>query len=82
MASASGKGRIAGMTDTTNAAPQLLARLERIPTAWWHVRARMILGVATFFDAFNLLAISFALPAFVFATETRGQGQILEELSS
>jgi putative MFS transporter len=53
------------MTETTTAAPALLARLERIPTAWWHVRARMILGVATFFDAFDLLAISFALPALV-----------------
>ena len=43
----------------------ILARLERIPVTWWHVRARMILGIGTFFDAFDLLAITFALPAFV-----------------
>ncbi len=43
-------------------AGELLARLERIPQAGWHVRARMVVGVATFFDAFDLLAIASALP--------------------
>ncbi len=42
----------------------VLARLARIPVSPWHVRARLILGIATFFDGFDLLAISFALPAF------------------
>ncbi|XUW93764.1 MFS transporter (plasmid) [Burkholderia sp. M6-3] len=41
----------------------LLARLERIPTSMWHVRTRMIVGVATFFDAFDILALAFVLPA-------------------
>lgn len=49
----------------TMAGDAILARLERIPISWWHVRARMILGFATFFDAFDLLALSFALPALV-----------------
>ena len=43
----------------------ILARLERIPVARWHLKARAILGVGLLFDAFDLLAISFALPAFV-----------------
>jgi putative MFS transporter len=42
----------------------ILARLARIPAAPWHVRTRLILGIATFFDGFDLLTISFALPAF------------------
>lgn len=42
----------------------MLARLARIPSSPWHVRTRLILGIATFFDAFDLLTISFALPAF------------------
>jgi putative MFS transporter len=33
-----------------------------VPTGIWHVRARLILGTGTFFDGFDLLAMSFALP--------------------
>ena len=43
----------------------ILARLERIPVARWHLKVRTILGIGLLFDAFDLLAISFALPAFV-----------------
>jgi putative MFS transporter len=43
-------------------ASDLVARLERIPVNRWHLRARMYVGVATFFDAFDLLAIASALP--------------------
>ena len=39
------------------------ARLDRLPVGRWHTRARLILGASTFFDAFDVLAISFALPA-------------------
>ena len=49
----------------TVAGDSVLARLERIPVSWWHLRARIILGFATFFDAYDLLALTFALPAFV-----------------
>ena len=45
--------------------PGILARLERIPVGRWHLKVRVVLAVALFFDAFDLLAISFALPAFV-----------------
>lgn len=40
----------------------IIARLERLPITSWHVRARMIVGAATFFDAFDVLAISVVLP--------------------
>jgi MFS transporter, putative metabolite:H+ symporter len=43
----------------------ILARLERLPVSWWHIRTRLILGTATFFDAFDLLAIAYALPILV-----------------
>jgi MFS transporter, putative metabolite:H+ symporter len=41
----------------------LAARLERLPFSSFHIKIRLILGIATFFDAADLLAISFALPA-------------------
>ncbi|HEY3146154.1 MAG TPA: MFS transporter [Dongiaceae bacterium] len=40
----------------------VVARIERLPTSWWHVRTRIIVGVATFFDAFDALAIATVLP--------------------
>ena len=43
----------------------VVARIERVPTSWWHVRTRIIVGVATFFDAFDALAIATVLPVLV-----------------
>ena len=43
-------------------AAALIARLEVIPNSRWYVRARVIMGSATFFDAFNALSIAFVLP--------------------
>src|SRR5262252_5097816 len=40
----------------------IVARIERLPTSWWQVQARIIVGVATFFDAFDALAIASVLP--------------------
>ena len=45
-----------------DAVAALTARLEQVPTSRWHVRARVIMGSATFFDAFNALSIAFVLP--------------------
>jgi putative MFS transporter len=39
--------------------------MERLPTSWWHVRTRIIVGTATFFDAFDALAIAYVLPVLV-----------------
>jgi hypothetical protein len=37
----------------------LIARLERVPFTRWHLRARIIVGSATFFDAFDALSLAF-----------------------
>jgi putative MFS transporter len=50
---------------TTIAAQSIAARLDRLPASSWHIRVRLILGIVTFFDAMDLLAISFAVPAIV-----------------
>jgi putative MFS transporter len=44
------------------ATADLVARLERVPVTAWHIRARLIIGSATFFDAFDALSIAFVAP--------------------
>jgi putative MFS transporter len=46
-------------------AAALIARLERIPFSRWHLRVRVIVGSATFFDAFDALSLAFVLPVLV-----------------
>lgn len=48
-----------------DAAASLLARLERVPFSRWHVRPRLVVGSATFFDAFDALSLAFVLPVLV-----------------
>src|SRR5215472_712616 len=43
----------------------LLARLESIPFSRWHAKTRVVVGSATFFDAFNALSLAFALPVLI-----------------
>ena len=43
----------------------LVARLEAAPFSAWHLRARVIVGSATFFDAFDALSLAFVLPVLV-----------------
>ena len=52
------------MIDTSSASA-LIARLERVPFSRWHLRARVIMGSATFFDAFDALSLAFVLPVLV-----------------
>jgi MFS transporter, putative metabolite:H+ symporter len=40
----------------------VVARIERMPISAWHLKARFIVGVATFFDGFDALAIAYVLP--------------------
>lgn len=44
---------------------ELLHRVEVMPTTRFLVKARIIVGVATFFDAFDVLAIAYVLPVLV-----------------
>ena len=52
------------MTDISapSAVDRIVARIERLPTSWWQIKARIIVGTATFFDAFDALAIASVLP--------------------
>ncbi len=43
----------------------LLARMEQVPFSRWHRKARLVMGSATFFDAFNALSLAFALPTLI-----------------
>lgn len=56
------------------AAPSsVIARLERLPFSSWHIRARIVIGVATFFDGFGTQAITFVLPVLVIAWKLNPQ---------
>src|SRR5579863_2334504 len=46
-------------------ASEMAARIERLPLSSWQIRARVIVGAATFFDAFDALAIAYVLPVVV-----------------
>src|SRR6266850_6075925 len=46
-------------------AGEVAARIERLPLSSWQIRTRIIVGTATFFDAFDALAITYVLPAVV-----------------
>ncbi len=48
-----------------SSAEEIAARVDRLPVSRWHVKARIIIGVATFFDAFDALAIASVLPVLV-----------------
>jgi putative MFS transporter len=52
------------LAERTHAAA-LLARMESVPFTWWHAKARVVMGSATFFDAFNALSLAFALPILI-----------------
>jgi putative MFS transporter len=51
-------------TDDRRAA-SLLARIERTQVSPWHIRALVVMGSATFFDAFDVLAIAYVLPSLI-----------------
>lgn len=51
------------IADTEGAA--LIRRIESVPFSRWHTKARVIVGSATFFDAFDALSIAFVLPVLI-----------------
>ena len=53
------------LTPTSVDAASLIARIENVPFSGWHAKARVIMGSATFFDAFNSLSLAFALPILI-----------------
>jgi putative MFS transporter len=44
---------------------QLIARIERLPVTRRLMLLRVVVGIATFFDAYTVLAIAFAMPQLV-----------------
>ena len=51
------------MSDQFVSAERMIAaRLERLPISGWHIRVSTLLGIAIFFDAFDLLALAYVLP--------------------
>lgn len=55
-----GSGGAAASGDLNSA--ELLARMESVPFTRWHLKPRIIMGCATFFDAFTALSIASAVP--------------------
>jgi len=53
----------ASVSASTNA--ELVARIERLPVTRRLLLLRIIVGIATFFDAYTVLAIAFAMPQLV-----------------
>jgi len=43
----------------------VVARLERLPYCSWHLKMRLIICTAWFFDAFDSIAIAYVLPAII-----------------
>jgi putative MFS transporter len=43
----------------------LIGRIENVPFSRWHAKARIVVGSATFFDAFDALSLAFALPVLI-----------------
>src|SRR5713101_1403160 len=58
-------GRPQGTAAGIASPEDILARIERLPLSSWQIRTRIIVGTATFFDAFDALAITYVLPAVV-----------------
>src|SRR5215472_9967054 len=43
----------------------VVARLERLPYSSWHLKMRLIISTAWFFDAFDSIAIAYVLPPLI-----------------
>src|SRR5215470_16740585 len=55
----------AGMSVEPATPAGLIARIESVPFSRWHIGPRIIMGSATFFDAFTALSLASAMPILV-----------------
>ncbi|MBI0579939.1 MFS transporter [Neobacillus cucumis] len=46
-------------------ASDLIGRIESVPFSRWHIKPRVIMGSATFFDAYDALSLAFVLPVLI-----------------
>lgn len=51
--------------DAPGSVSNVVARIERIPFCSWHIKVRLTVGIATFFEGFNMLSIAYVLPVLV-----------------
>src|ERR1700674_2538069 len=51
--------------DVDVVAADLIGRMESVPFSRWHTKARIVMGSATFLDAFDALSLAFALPVLI-----------------
>ena len=66
MSAGGGAAQTAGaVADDAVRAAELIARIESVPFSRWHIRPRVIMGSATFFDAFTALSLASATPVLV-----------------
>lgn len=49
-------------TQSATSRADIAARFERLPLSRWHVTVRIVIGVVTFFEAFDQLLIAYTLP--------------------
>lgn len=57
-----GEGTIITSDTSHSSVAEISCRIERMPISSWHVKARVLVGTATFFDAFDALSIAQVLP--------------------
>src|SRR5258708_22886344 len=57
-----GQTRGGAVSVSAVSAADISSRIERMPISSWHVKARILVGTATFFDAFDALTIAQVLP--------------------
>lgn len=50
------------MSSPPTAHADIAARIERLPHSLWHVKIRLLIGVVTFFEAFDQLLVAYTLP--------------------
>ncbi|GAA2632607.1 MFS transporter [Actinomadura fulvescens] len=53
------------ITSSTPTVASIAARMERLPTSRWHVKVRTLIGVVTFFEAFDQLLVASAMPVLI-----------------
>ncbi len=58
-------GTATTVSSHTAANAELIARIERLPVTPRLMLIRVVVGIATFFDAYTVLAIAFAMPQLV-----------------
>ncbi|MGI5168224.1 MFS transporter [Spirillospora sp. CA-253888] len=53
------------VVSSTPTVASIASRLERLPTSRWHVKVRTLIGIVTFFEAFDQLLVASAMPVLI-----------------